>query len=413
MPPPGPLPIIPGATRKAPSWRVVIKTVLAYGMITFVAQLLIGLAALIYGTTIVLPVIAEHGYTLYVIAPVLMPVGEISGDALAAYYIVIVAAILASAVWLFLTSFKDFFQELRMRGKPRKHSAIFDLCGLMFAVLFLNVVVVLISGVLWEEPSSPTENAELWELLFLLANASVWEELIVRVLLIGVPLLIMDFARQSFRTKKFRYILGGGFEMGVPEVTLILISSALFGYGHYDGWGAWKVFPSAVAGVAFGYLFLRHGLASAIMLHFGFDYLSMPSEVFSDGSDMGVLFLLALAVLAWVAMGAVFFGYYVIRIVEFVTKRTYFDDRPRPTVQYFYYPTYAYPPTTQQWPTAPEPGPPDSRGWADEGGGSSRPGQTMSPPPQPGGFFVCPACGFTGARWENGRFQCLKCGAIV
>jgi hypothetical protein len=411
---PRPVTVIPVATRRTPSWRLVIKSVMAFGMLTFVAQLFISLAALIYGTTIVLPVIADGRYTVYVIAPVLMAVGQISGDALAAYYAIIVAAILASATWLFLTSYGDFAKELKMKAKPRKHSAIFDLCGLMFAVLFLNVVVVLISGVLWEEPTSPTENAELWELLFLLANASVWEELIVRVLLIGVPLLIMDFARQSYRSKKHNYLLGGGFNIGVPEVTLILISSALFGFGHYDGWGAWKVFPSAVAGVAFGYMFLRHGLASAIMLHFGFDYLSMPPEVFSDGSDLGVLVLLGVAVLAWMAMGAVFFGYYIIRMVEFATKQTYFDDHPQQPTPYFYYRTYGYPPPQHQWSAPSRADPYAQRSETDPTRNHVEPAQLTPPQAQhPGGFFICPACGFTGARWENGRFQCLRCGAVV
>ena len=394
--------------RKPPSWRLIIKTILAFGMITFIVQLLVGLAALVYGTTIVLPVITHHSYTMYVIAPVLLAIGEISGDALAAYYILIVAAIVASAVWLFLSSAKEYHKELTMKAESRRHSAIFDLCGLMFGVLFLNVLIVLMSGILWEEPTSPTEDSALWELLFLLANASVWEELIVRVLLIGVPLLLIDLLRQSLQAKKYRYLLGGGFTLGTPEIVLILISSALFGFGHYEGWGAWKVFPSAVAGVAFGYMFMRHGLASAIMLHFGFDYLSMPTEVFSDGSGMGALVLLGIAVLLWMAMGAVFFGYYIIRMVEFVTKKKYFEERPPAPMPYPYYYGYRYVPPEPQWP------PPQTPAQQGQWQGGSAEGPVVSPaPPGFGGFFVCPACGHTEAHWKDGRFKCLRCGAIV
>lgn len=412
-PPPRQFPHPGVGARRPPSWRLVIKTILAFGMLTFVVQLLVALAALVYGTGIVLPEIVHATYTIFVIAPVLIAVGTISGDILAAYYLIIVVAIIASALWLFLSSYKGFVRELRMKAEPRKHSALFDLCGLMFGVLFLNVVIVLLSGILWEEPTAPTEGSELWELLFLLANASVWEELIVRVLLIGVPLLLIDLVRQSFRAKRHRYILGGGFTMGAAEVTLILASSALFGFGHYDSWGAWKVFPSAVAGVAFGYMFLKHGLASAIMLHFGFDYLSMPMEVFSDGSDLGVLMLLGLAVLAWVAMGAVFFGYYVIRMIEFVTRRTYFDDYPPRFTPYVQYYTYRPGPPAQEWSVPP---PPDAQTvepagpiiWED-----ARREPPAAPRPPHEGFFVCPACGFTQARWKDGRFQCLRCGTFV
>lgn len=390
----------PQPARKSTSWRVVIKTLMAYGMLTFLVQLLLMLAALVYGTTIVLPEIVHHTYALYVIAPLLVMVGHISGDALAAYYMLVVAIIIASAVWLFLTGAKGFHKELTMRGERRRHSAIFDLCGLMFGVLFMNVVVVLITEAVSGEPVSPTEDAELWELLFLLANASVWEELIVRVLLIGVPLLLIDLTRHGLKGKIHRYILGGGFDLGKAEVVLILVSSALFGLAHFDGWGAWKVFPASIAGVAFGYMFMRHGLASAIMLHFGFDYLSMPTEVFAGGDSTGALILLGLAVLAWMGMGAVFFGYYIIRMVEFVTKGKYFEERaPAPVPYPFYYaPQYPPPP-----PSAPQ------RMQGD-------PAQVWGPPQAPsgqGGFFVCPACGYTEASWRDGRFQCLRCGTVV
>ncbi len=396
--------------RKPPSWRVIIKTILAFGMLTFLAQLVLSLAALIQGTTIVLPEIVHRSYTLYVVAPILTAIGEISGDALGVYYLLLVVAILSSAVWLALTSWKGYLKELTMKAESRKHSAVFDLCGLMFGVLFLNYVIILLMGVFWEDPSVPTEGAELWELLFLLANASVWEELIVRVLLIGVPLLLIDLLRRSTQAKKHRYILGGGFSLGVAETVLLLASSVLFGLAHFDGWGAWKVFPSAVAGLAFGYMFLRHGLASAIMLHFGFDYLSMPNEVFFDGPGIGALILLGFALLAWAAMGAVFFGYYVVRMVEFVTKEKYLEEGPPAPFAYPTYYTYRYVPPEAQWQA-----PPQVQQWPQERSPDTRPVVSPGPAAPPGsqGFFVCPVCGYTGARWMEGKFQCLRCGAVV
>lgn len=398
-------PAAPGwAQRRAPqrrstSWRMIIKTLLAFGMLTFIVQLLLGLAALVYGTTIVLPEIVDQTYLVYVIAPILIVVGEISGNTLAAYYVLVVVAIVASAVWLFLTSARGYHKELTMKGDTRKHSAIFDLCGLMFAVLFMNVIVVLVTGALWEDPASPTEESELWELLFLLANASVWEELVVRVLLIGVPLLFIDIARNKLQPRSHKYLLGGGFALGVPEVALVLVSSALFGFGHLEGWGAWKVFPSAVAGVAFGYMFLRHGLAAAIMLHFGFDYLSMPTEVFASTSDLGVLMVFGLAVLVWMGMGAVFFGYYLVRMFEFVTGGKYFEERPPAPAPYpFYYVSRQAPPP-----------PPVQHMQGDHQ-------EVWGPVPAQagaGGFFVCPVCGSVEASWRDGKFQCLRCGTVV
>lgn len=396
--------------RKPPSWRLTIKTILAFGMLTFVAQLLLSLAALVYGTTIVLPEIVDYSYPLYVVAPMLIVIGELAGEVLGAYYLLLVVAIVASATWLFITSAKGYLKELTMKAESRKHSALFDLCGLMFGVLFLNYIVILVVGMVWGDPSLPMEDTPLWELLFLLANASVWEELVVRVLLLGVPLLFIDLMRHSLQAKKYRYILGGGFSLGVAQVVLLLASSALFGFAHYEGWGAWKVFPSAVAGLAFGYMFLKHGLPSAIMLHFGFDYLSMPTEVFVEGPGLGALVLLGFALIAWAAMGAVFFGYYLTRMIEFVTKKKYFEERPPPMLYPMYpnYYTYRYVPPEPQWP----PPPPPAQDLQRQDPQRAGPAVSQAPPGF-GGFFVCPVCGHTGARWMEGRFQCLRCGAVV
>jgi hypothetical protein len=372
---------------------------MAFGMLTFIAQLVLALCSLVYGVSIVLPEITDYGYGLYLIAPMLFEIGTISGGVLAAYYIALVVVIVVSAAWVFITSAKGYHKELTTQAKPRQHSAIFEVCGLMFGVLFLNVLVVLITGVIWEEPTSPVEEYQLWELLFLLANASVWEEFAVRVLLIGVPMILVDLVRRTPKDKIYRYLLGGGFHIGAPEVALVLLSSALFGFAHLEGWGAWKVFPSAVAGVAFGYLFIKYGLASAILLHFGFDYLSIPLELLTDSSDMSALLLFGLATLIWVGMGAVFFVYFLLRIFEFLTDKQFLDDR-RP-----------FSPYTRPMPIwAPEYPPPQTVTDAYQT-------ESVTPPPQvvlprTGGFFICPVCGYPEARWTDGRLMCLRCGTM-
>ena len=376
-------------------------------MITLLAQFILALVTLIYGITIVLPEIVKHTFSMIIITPNLVEIGRISGDALGVYYLLIVAAILMSAFWLFATSARPFRKELGMRAESRKHSAIFDLCGLMFAVIFLNMVVILVMGMFGNEVTSPVEDRDLWELLFLLANASVWEELIVRVLMIGLPLMAIDLLRRAFSGralpyKPHKYVLGGGISIGIPEAALLIFSSAMFGMGHYEGWGAWKVFPTAVAGLAFGYMFLRHGLAASIMLHFGFDYLSLPSDVF-PGASLSILVFLGVAVLLWIGMGSVFFGYYLTRMAEFVTKRKYFEDRPAPQPVHY---THSYggqiTQLQRETPSVTRSPEPDRR----------EPVTTQNAIPGFGAVFICPVCGSTQARWLDGRFQCLRCGSL-
>ncbi|MBE0519278.1 MAG: CPBP family intramembrane metalloprotease [Thermoplasmata archaeon] len=394
--------------RTGPSWRRLFKTGSAYSMITMLAQFILSLVTLIYGITIVLPEIVKHTFSMIIITPNLVEIGRISGDALGVYYLLIVAAILMSAIWLFVTSARSFRKELGMKAESRKHSAIFDLCGLMFAVLFLNMVVILVMGMFGNEATSPVEDTDLWELLFLLANASVWEELIVRVLMIGLPLIAIDLLRRAFSGRALpykpqKYVLGGGISIGIPEAALLIFSSAMFGMGHYEGWGAWKVFPATVAGLAFGYMFLRHGLAASIMLHFGFDYLSLPSDVF-PGASLSILVFLGVALLLWIGMGSVFFGYYLTRMAEFVTKRKYFEDRPAPQPVHYAY-SYGGKITQPPRETPPVTGSPEL--------GRREPVTTQNAIPGFGAVFICPVCGSTQARWLDGRFQCLRCGSLL
>src|SRR5207249_6609828 len=50
----------------------------------------------------------------------------------------------------------------------------------------------------------------------------------------------------------------------VAAWVFLIASSVIFGLAHAPGWGLWKVIPAMVAGLGFGYLFLRHGIAAAI-----------------------------------------------------------------------------------------------------------------------------------------------------
>ena len=395
--------------RKRTDWRRIIKTLGVIVMITYVFQLALQVVTLVWGAKLVVPDILDTwtGITLFVIMPIVIDLFQISGYALVAYYFFLIAAIVASCLWIFLTSLSYFKKEARMTADSRRHSALFDTFGLLFATFFFSVATALLAQPSSDEVPSITDFSET---LFLLANASVWEELVTRVLLIGIPLLIWGLLRSSRKNKIYSYFLGGGFRMNLPEVTLVLISSAIFGFAHFEsGWGAWKIIPTTVAGMAFGYLFLKHGLAAAIMMHFATDYLSLPVEAYNS---IGLEILTGLGVLLWLAFGSVFFVYYTTRVMEYLTGRKYFETEPPQSAQgmqapYGYPSPYYHPPgDVPYWPPTPEQPQP-------------RPAQTYQQYQQPFpqnssivGRYVCPACGHTEARWTNGRFQCLRCGNL-
>jgi len=374
-------------------------------MLSVVFSLAAGLVTLVYGIGLVAPDILDspdwaEGYSVFIVVPVFIHLFSISGYALLAYYLLIVAAIIASCAWVFLSSYKGFLKELTMNAEPRKHSQIFDISGLIFVEMFMLIVVVVIAALLGISQTETGVTGTTSELLFLLANASVWEELIVRVLMIGLPILVVDLAIRKKHKKWMSYIFGGGFNFGVPEVVFLMVSAVIFGYAHYiGGWEAWIVPWDALGGVTFGYLFLRHGLAAAVVLHFAIDYRGMPTEVFGfSEAYMIVLFML------WIGLGAIFTVYYLLRVGEFLTGGKYLEERVHYLVPYQQQPL-PYPPMTQQWPQTPTNG------------------QTNAPPPgratqasaSPSGLYggyVCPYCGHTEARWIDGRFQCLRCNRL-
>ena len=384
------------AQRAPVSARAVFKMLASFAMLTLIAWVLFAFVTLIYGVGIVSPEIQDgtlEAFPLFVAVPYLVTFASLSGTGLLLYYFFLVAAIVASVTWVLISSAKGYLKELSMKAKPRDHSAVFAVCAVFFATLFLNFIIVIVTGA--ANDNAPGTSQTTGELLLSLANASVWEEIVVRVLLVGIPLVVIDLIRRKMRKDWHAYLLGGRFVIGLPEAVLIIFSASMFGVAHYlGGWGEWKIPAAGIAGLAFGYLFLRYGIAAAITLHFTFDYLGMPAEVFSEDLNL----LVGLLAFAWLAVGAAFTVYYIVRIVESLTGRKYWEGRPQPAL-------YA-------WPYQP---------WRYQQGSSPAPygdvyyGPGYSPPSvyqNPSGGYVCPVCGSLEARWKDGRFQCLRCGHL-
>ncbi len=397
---------------QAIAWRETGKAVSAILMLSIVAMTFLSLFTLLYGISIVGPAILDGtghlgSYGLFVVLPFLVTFLTLSGGALFAYYMFIVFAIVTSVAWVYARSVKGFAQEIQGKGNSREHSSLFDTYALLCASLFFTEATVLLLVLLgMDTGASSISTGNLADSLFLLANAAVWEEIAVRVLLIGIPLLVIDLIRRKARDRPYRYVLGGGFRFGAPESALVVISAVVFGIAHWEGhWPLWKIPDAAVAGLAFGYLFLRHGLPSAILFHFVNDYLIMPSEVFSTTTGMLTL-VTGLLVLAWSVLGAVFLVYYVTRIAEFATGRNIFERRPVaygvPGIDPRLYGLYTPPQTYGPPPLAQTARPPEGYGVV--------PGQAVGHGYT--GGYVCPICGNTQARWVDGKFQCLSCGHV-
>ena len=396
--PPPAVPYAPTYIYQRPSTVESIKKfgrfVTLLGLAMLLALLVVNIVILVWSPTLILPQASDpaNGILLFIIIPWANPlVGlfGLTGIPFAVYSVLLVLAVCASFAWMVIASVDVLKKELKLERPKEGHSPLWIIGTVFFAVLAMNFIYAFILLLLNVEITTPDFGSEeLWQLLLGLANASVWEELITRVLYIGVPLLLIDIAYHK-RRELWRYFLGGRFEIGGTELALIWASAGIFALGHIVYWDTWKVIPTWIAGLAFGYLFLRLGLYACIMLHFLVDYLSVPLDLF-PGSTALVL-VLGLLILFWDLLGGFYILVYGKRILDFLMGRYAAPKSAKPIGPTAVPASMAPPPSPPQQSMAPRAPPPAARSYKD-------------------GFYSCTSCGNTEARFVDGKLECVRCG---
>jgi hypothetical protein len=374
------------------------------------------------------------------------------------YYALILAIIfLAGAAYAVLERReirRVFMAPINALGtRLRSRSAWIAIAQVWMAVTFFQVALIFFLPFAGVEPTSPInltpENT--WVFLYDLANAGVYEEIAFRVLLLGLPMTIgsvivriMEVNRGTsgvgpggagrYIAGAWRYLIGGVLRRDSPKEALVaawaflLASSAIFGLAHMSSWGWWKVIPGMVAGLGFGYLFLRHGVGAAILAHFVNDYAL--SLVYEGVGGAGLEVILILLFFGLAIAGAGFLAWYSIeawRHLEALIAR--FRPAPRAPVSSPPSQPLASPPASgygspPQPPFAMPPSGPPAEGWSPSPAGPP-PGYSARDPGRiprdyspsyaapPFGYppvrFQCPHCGWVEARYDAGRFTCLRC----
>lgn len=386
--PPRPLPPPPRyePLPSSPTLIDVGRGVAAYSTLILLIILAVNIVILIWSISIVLPGIDDSTFAFYIVTPWIVELIDIGGNVLGAYHILLVIIITASFIWIVWKSWATFTEELRIRPLKKGHSPLYLVGTFFFTLLAFNFFYYIALESIGITPETPAFQGDLWKALFAFANASVWEELITRVLFIGIPLIFVDLIRKNEMRWK-SYFLGGKFKLDRPEIILILFSSSVFALAHLTSWDAFKILPTFLAGLVLGFLFLRVGLYASIMLHFAFDYLSIPIEI---SGSLVVSVIIGIAMLVWIAVGSCYFYYYATKAIGFVMGKELWPPKIlRPRIQ-----PVIYAPTDRHL--------------------SKDYGQTMAPAPgaswEQSFGFSCKYCGNTEARYKDGDFYCLRCG---
>jgi hypothetical protein len=246
----------------------------------------------------------------------------LSGWMVPGWFTLISVAITASLLAIAFRSGRYFQNKQRYSKDGKKlswiESDVLVLSTTYMGALFFSWVIVIMFELMNQPtpvPSILSDQTPIWIRMILLADASVWEEIVSRVMFIGIPLLIFHPSKK-WNLERFKVLFGGSGSFGTAEVALILISSSFFGLAHL-GWGAWKVIPTFVTGALFGYLYIRVGLHAAIAMHFLFDY---------DGFIYDLLdypyYQLYVVYYAALVLGGFFLAWILVRFKRWIENRS-------------------------------------------------------------------------------------------
>jgi hypothetical protein len=397
---PTPVLLSPPSPRRA--YADALSVLWQLGMILMFLIFAICLVALVYSCLVLIFPALQAGqlisWPMLTIFPQLAVVFWIDGAvAVTVYFIVILVALLLIHCWFALSDGKNVVRLLsapltfllpRLRSKNRWTMV----AQLFLAVQFFQFVYVLLvslSGVPITGP--PGEPTEPWLLLFSLAEAPVYEEIVSRVALIGLPMFLGSIVfrtarlygggtpvswdekkQRSYFLGSFKYLWGGTVDRKSPRLVfassfvLAILSSIFFSAAH-SNYGAWKLLPTFIAGLALAYAYLRGGLLASILLHFTVNMFSGAAVLVQD--DMSILILIALVTWAVMAVGSGFFVYYCIYFVNIVRERL-----------------------GRQTPIARVESPPPTY------------------PPSPSFAAICPYCGWSESLYAEGKLRCANCG---
>ena len=248
--------------------------------------------------------LSGYSDTLFLIVPAFVNLFTLSGDALVAFYIILLVAVAASIFAICLFTVKRYGETNDISDTPLYEMAV--LFAALFAIEFAMIIVFKAFGI---ETDTPGERP-VWEWMFSLLQASVWEEVITRFLYLGLPVTVIYYImKKEGRSPKW---LLGGFGMDKISLIFIFFSAFMFGAGHLNSWGLWKFFPTFLFGLIAGYLYCKYGIYATICMHFLTDYMQAESWILGSGSSI----LTGLALLAIGLLGIPFIWVYLKRGAE-------------------------------------------------------------------------------------------------
>ncbi len=360
-------------------------------VISFVLYLLLNTGLLIWSMDIIIPeTLAFEGYewinSIFITIPFPVIVGYVEGSWFTAYYLFLVGAVLFSLIYIFYSSGSSIISYLKnlVKGKidelekndSHTSSPFMRLITIFTALLFFSFTYILLIEYFGPGMDTPERPPEIWKNIYNLLRASVWEEVMMRMVLIGMPMAIYGAVKGKGKTLK--YLLGGFGTKEKLAIYLVVLSSIAFGLAHLPGWDIYKIPQTLIPGFAFGYLFIKDGIHSAILLHFFWNFMNVPNDLI-DISGIGAF--ISLLTFFWILVGIYYTYAYIQKFTDWLEK----DPKEK------YGETLPKKKEKQEEPLAP-PEPEDHTAGVSIG-------------------YMCKNCGFNRATYtDKGKLKCKRCG---
>lgn len=145
-----------------------------------------------------------------------------------------------------------------------------------FRLLLLGVPVLILALVLFRDVSLRGVARVLWR------PSSSWDVdesdgvVTRRSFLDADPSVFVGYDSDSLKARAMKPIV----------YVFLALSSFLFGFAHYasgSGWGPGKISEAALAGLALGYLYIKYGFHTSVMLHWSINYVGTIYSFLAQG----------------------------------------------------------------------------------------------------------------------------------
>jgi len=271
-----------------------------------------------YSIVYVVPFINDPNFLIpiYIVIPFPILVTFLKGVVAYGWYIFLAIAVSISGVLMLFYGIIPYFKDFFHKPFAYRRNPFQELSELYTLNIFFSIVVVYIMYLLGYTPHVPPGIGKMpvWAQMLSFLHASVYEELIVRTVFLGVPVFLVYLLRGE-KISPLR-IFGGYGKITAVEAVFIVISAGIFAAAHVPAWNLWKAIPTFVGGLVLGYLYIRYGIYASILLHFLTDFISVPMAMDSEYQFLFGLLMIVLAI-----VGALFFISYSIRVINYLSGK--------------------------------------------------------------------------------------------